>query len=407
MKKSAWAMVFLLPLLASCLPLEGKAAEDKDYSETLISDFETAEEVKSINVFSSWGAKKGFVDDTSHIKHGKGSMYLEYDPSETIPMPNFYPDFYKDNRLLFYASTSSYITSRRTIDYSNVESFVVDVYGAAGRSFNVYLNIVTGSSTIRTPAEIVVDGRWNTLVFHLDPKSMVSKGIDRVDTIYLSFDLVYYGSSAIKMYLDDFRTRDYLSAPDTTLTLPSVASGFVYTFDDDYTYETSEIVDTWYTSTTRLPIVEKNSNPTYVKEGSSSMKITRFPTISQDSSYRRSYDLLFDSSYLAAIPFASYDPTATSIVFDAYNRYDYKIDCIMKVTTSGGYTNVIDYLDPNIWTEVVLPMDHICDDTGVVADWKNVLNLRFMLHDFYGASPAYLYLDNMRFVANKDLEAQR
>lgn len=377
----------------------------------LISDFESEAEVNASIVYAAWGAKKNFSKEKK--SHGEGSMYLEFEAGTPLPMPNQYPDFYYENQLRFFPLTDTLIS--HSPDYSLTESFLLDVYGTCGRAFNVYFNIMTTSGKkIELGPQIALDNQWSTLSFTLDPVKANYLGISSISYFYLSFDLVYEGATPVSMYLDSFRTHDYQSKPSVALPpLPALAKGTVANFEDDYLFDTLWINNPGLPIHSRYFQLEKNQNPKYVKEGKQSLAITMYPSIQQETSMRRYFEIRFPEEYIKAIDFASFEAEKDQyrFVYDVYLDYDYPVFCNLNITdTVGDHLEITHNLTPNDWTEISQPLNSPYIWGGKAGnkslDWANVNNLYFIMREYYGAKRAYVYIDNIRIEKIQTEEAK-
>ncbi len=389
MKKAVVCLFLIFAFALTCYGCSPKG-EKATRTQSTIAEFESLEELQSMNVFSNSGCKVSLNTQKDYISEGNSSMYVEYFGSDGMPMP----DFFVDNQIVIYAQREDFI--KRSNNYSNVESFAIDIFNASDRNTNVYLELTNESgNNIVWDYVPLVKGQMNHCVFDVDLKKAVYLGIDKVDTIVLHFDPVLSIQTPLKLYLDHFVTRDYVEVPDTTLTLPTLEQNEICYFENDYVFDTLVVATTDLPITAHPFILEKNTNPAFVTQGENSLKITRFPTVSQTSNNRRWLNVNFDSKYISLIDFYGYDIDQYEICFDVYSDYSETIDFVCKFTSSSGYINSIAYLKPNQWTSIRLKMNEKTNN-GIIMDWNSLSDIQFMLHEYFGPTKAIMYVDNMR-----------
>ena len=416
------APLLLLPTF-SLLSVTGQKDNkpQADYVVKRMMDFESEEECASVMSMSTWGTKVLYNTNNQYVKQGKGSLHVSYEAGYTIPMPNYYPDFYHQNTLRWNLITSSYVAHEN--DYSRLQSFVFDAY-PVDRNLTVNLSIVTNSDeeTFESEPVILEKGRWNTAVFSFDPLTLSHFNVKTLSEIYLTFDTAYTGGKDIDVYFDHFRSREYLQDIEDTLSLPHLCQDEIADFEDDYLPHTLRVKKNEtapYCSPWQFRYHKRNGEQDpYVKSGRNSLQIVREPYTSQTIGILQSYDLLFPEEYVKQIDFALYDPAKWDIVFDAYNAYSETLDCEVNFVDekTGSYVSNYDktktiptnnaYIEPHTWTEIRIPMDKttFSRDGNPMANtlkWANVSQIRFRLREYFGSQKASMYIDSMRFERRK------
>ena len=388
-KKIILSLFLVAAVFFGCIGCSS-GATGAEITQSSIAEFESLAELQTINVFSDSGCKVSLNTQEEYLSAGEASMYVEFYGSDGMPMPNFF----LDNQIILYAKRDEFI--KRSNNYSNVKSFSVDIYNVSDRNTNVYFEIVTESGNkIVSDYFPLIKEQMNHCVFDIDLTRAVYLGIDKVDMFVLHFDSVLSIQTPLKLYIDHFVSRDYVNKPDTSLTLPELEENEICYFEDEYVFDTLVVADTDLPITGHPFMIEKNEDPQFVTQGKSSLKITRFPTISQTSNNRRWLDINFDARYISEIDFYGYDINKYEICFDVYSDYSETIDFVCKFITSSGYINSVTYLQPEQWTSVRLKMNEITNN-GIVMDWNSLSAIQFMLHEHFGPTKAIIYVDNMR-----------
>lgn len=413
-------------LLLSAFPLfsfanQGEEKPQADYVVKKMMDFESEEECASVMSMSTWGTKVLYNTDSQYVKQGNGSLHVSYEAGYTIPMPNYYPDFYQQNTLRWHLITSHYITHEN--DYSRLQSFVFDAYPVE-RNITVRLSIVTNSDeeTFESQPVVLEQGRWNTAVFSFDPLTLSHFKVKTLSWIYLTFDTAYTGGKDIDVYLDHFRSREYPEDIEDTLALPHLGQDEIADFEDDYLPHTLRVKKNntapynspWQFRYHR----KKDEQDPYVHSGRNSLEIIREPYTSQTSGILQSYDLLFPEEYVKQIDFSLYDPSKWDIVFDVYNAYRETLDCMVDFVDgkTGSYVSNYDetikdpinnaYIKPYTWTEIRIPMDKMTysKNGSLMAKslrWNDVREIRFRLREYFGSQKASMFIDSLRFERRK------
>ena len=381
----AIAFVIALPLV-SC---GGGSGANK--GETLITNFETDGQIDNIGVFTNSGVKIARNTDKKYVSEGSASMYLEFEGEDSVPAPGFY----RWNWVWFYVFSDDLIT--HGTDFSDAECLLIDIYNDSDRAVGVTLKAYADGGELHLGRQPAAAGRMNTLKFDISYPRALYMGVQNIDLITLELDKVYADQTPVKLYLDNFRTRN-LSKKQTYdfNTVPKLAKDEFAFFENDYLFNTLRVTDNPDLPVYTRSEISKNTDLKFVSEGAASLKVTRHPALNHTSYWRRHEFIVFPTEYLKILDFSGYDINQYQISVDVYNDYDYDIDFVIRLYSLTGRVDMVYYMPPNQWSTYKLPLNALTVSGGLNMDWANISRIEIMLHEFYGPYNAVMYIDNMK-----------
>lgn len=417
--KKEFILGLILPLLAGCaspsVAMESSSSPTKEEEAKEFAGFESEEECESVMSVSAWGTKFAFNQDPRYVSKGKGSLYVEFDVGSTIPMPNFYPDFYQNSRVNFDLLHDSYLLHEN--DYSKATAFLVDVYPTS-KDVALYLNFTAKDNPNLYQAErqVAVKGRWNTLRFDLDPYLLHHDGISALNEISLQLDPVFLGGEDACFYLDDFKVLESSKEKDYSLALPGHEVGEVADFETSYLLHTGS----WssygspFGPLPQLKRIQKTSEEDMrVSRGRYALRVTRYPASPLRSSGAY-FTYSLPEEYVATLPWVTLDPKETYLALDVYQEEDVPLDLVLRVVeSSGNYLTSLNQdipdatvhnatILPRQKTTIRIPLDaNVClpngSELGKGMDFSSVKTISFDFREHMGAKRVEMYLDHLRF----------
>jgi hypothetical protein len=392
------ALIFVLCSCTVNNSLNASKTQLRSGDEILLSDFETDDELLSMNYFNYFG-KESISHDLKYITKGKGcGKFIIYgEPNVTdynlsISSPFLY--IYTDNK---YVSKN---------DYSDVNEFRLDIFNNSDK--DTKMDFIIESKSEKGDGEItyistvsLLKGISNKVsIPFLREKFMKSKNIKNITKFCLVFESrKSLSDKPLEIYIDNFRavkTNSPIALLNTKLQ-PDELSFFEN--DGDVWSMEAGGYDTEFLA---APILSLNRDLNFISQGRGSLKA--LINKSNIKRYRFTSGWLkigLTSKLIKSIDFTKFDINKTDIAFDIYNKSDKYITIEFQAWSENmkPYKQGI-IIPPNSWanrenTKVSLKT---LKDMFITLDKLNGIN--FLIEEFYNGDPKELYLDNIRIVRN-------
>ena len=375
---------------------EGDSSDDiaRFYSivgkEEMLYDYEELSDFQEINATPGFGLTK-MNTDSKYVKSGIGSMHVRVDAYEEF---YHFPEKLLEKRQLIEMYPNWYFETKS--DYSDTLAFRLDVYNVSDRDIKIGLLIQTTQTKVVLGPEIAVRNCWNELVFEVDFEKSIYQGFDSITTISYVFENRVWGQTAAECYLDNFRRVKSTNKSTKLNYIPELTGDMICDFEDKY-FELSSLNK--YTSYPNIgpydsPKISINTDPQFVKGGTKSFKIERYPSRYNHALFPEWSDVFpLSDEYMLAVNWEKYDTTSSYIYMDVYSDYDENV--MMRVYCLDGASQGLlkdTNLAPNSWTTVKIPM------YDEYMDWGSLATFNIMFRDFYGVETSTVYVDNIRLV---------
>lgn len=242
--------------LFSAILLSCNNEQEKDSKqEYLIAGFESYKELSAMSWLNEFGIIN-LVEDKQYVKQGKYAIKVEL-TGNPEKGPAYRPEIVLYTNNDFIEKT----------DYSDCDSYLIDIYNASDKATNVYFQFKSGSlSKSGMSSEQVFElkpNSWNEIRFEINRPFVANFiDIDQISNFYLKFENREKGEVPIVLYIDNFRASITDEAFDPNIKIRE---------DDELeSAEYAEYLSAWEASDHST--LSYNTDERYVLEGKGSFK---------------------------------------------------------------------------------------------------------------------------------------
>lgn len=348
----------------------------------LIAGFNDIDELRMFR-YQNYFGKLSLNSDFAYIKEGTKSVKIEVSGNPDLGK-NYYPT-------MKICTDSIYIDNR---DYSNVESYSLELYNPTNEPIKFYFGIESDSQTRLGGSKILKEivltpNAWNHVVININREEL-SEAIDikNISNFVFVFDNLAINQTVKPFYLDNFIAN--------TTNVPLSKYSKNQTNEMILDFETDAEISLFKTSGENFlqgqPILSLNSFPSYLYSGVASMKIVSksihkggngingYPSVSLNA------DALSGSS-----DFSKFE----KIGFKAFNNSGKDITINISITdihgNSKSYYNIV--LTNGQWNDI------ICDISNLPANFDNgnIACFNIFWTGFDDGANYEFYLDQLKF----------
>ncbi len=239
--------------------------------------FETEIERAGIQAGYIFGAVKR---SDEHVTEGKKSLYLQVeghsDEDNELHLAGGDFEFWSSNYIGISTADEMFMVAR---DISEYDTLSMDFYNDSDRDTSVTVFLQTNmqgtynhtqGSFQRVGRKVLPKGKVSYLDFDLT--YLQYSGLDEIMRYWFFFDNINPSQTPLKLYLDNVAVER--KQENFKIDIPTVGDDLKLTsFENKIETQIYTLID-WGVAYEQLPVMEWNTNPDYVSDGESSLKVT-------------------------------------------------------------------------------------------------------------------------------------